>query len=99
MRLLKPVPVGAELEMDRERGECVHAAERAQSRDGRPPLPVGRELADPLGERLLAGGQPVHARDQVGVGQLADIGSRNCWAASHRRCSWVQVDGLGYTRP
>ncbi len=67
---LEPCPVGAELEVDRERGERVHAAERAQPGDGRPPRRVGRELADPLGEHLLAGGQPVHARDQVRPRQL-----------------------------
>ena len=34
----------------------------AQPGDGRPPLLVGRQPRDPLGERLLAGGQPVDAR-------------------------------------
>ena len=31
---------------------------------------IGRELPDPLSEHLLAGGQPVHARDQIRPRQL-----------------------------
>lgn len=38
MGFLKPLPVRAELEMDTQRSERVHAAKAAQPGDRRPPL-------------------------------------------------------------
>jgi hypothetical protein len=98
MGFLEPLPIAAQLEVDRQRRQGVNATEAPQPGDRRPPRPVDREMRDPLSERLLASGQSVDMRDQVRVGELAD---RLTERLSRQPTTMFQlhVDGFGYTRP
>ena len=70
-RLLKPRPVSAELEMDRERAQRVDRPETPQPRDRRPPPLIGREPGDLLGQLELAARERVNLGEQVQIDQLA----------------------------
>jgi hypothetical protein len=87
------VPIAAELEMQRERGQRVDVAKAAQAGDRRPPRLVGRQRGEPLAQSLLAGGQPIDRGELVRERQL---GRRLVeLLTSHVRCRCVQVDGSG----
>src|SRR5438094_234236 len=55
-----------DLELERERGQRVDAAEAAQASDGRPELGSLRDAGEPLVEVCAAGEQAVDVRDQLG---------------------------------
>jgi len=67
---VKALPVAAELEVKRERGQRVNAPETAEPRDGRPPRPIFCQAREPLRDRGLARAQAVNGRDQISEYQL-----------------------------
>src|SRR5512140_1948047 len=60
----------ADLEHDDQRRERVDPAERAEPADQRPELRVGRDVREPLVERVLAGTQPIARGEVVDERQL-----------------------------